>query len=214
MLSDGICDCSLATRNCSEGGGLWNFLALVLGLSTSASLCLASLPRSRVALSLCPWANGSTGCGDPLGRACGAGVTWAASAPALLPRPPRVSEAEQCASRGVALPCRGSPPHRVSPRRHYPACACLTPLCSLHGAAVTTVEGVGSTRTRLHPVQVSGVRERGRVQKALGSASRPSWRVIRRPAEERPLAQGAGLRVFAGAPGGRRAGGFRASPGS
>nr|H9TB17.2 RecName: Full=Aldehyde oxidase 1; AltName: Full=Azaheterocycle hydroxylase 1 [Cavia porcellus] len=37
--------------------------------------------------------------------------------------------------------------------RHYPACACLTPLCSLHGAAVTTVEGVGSTRTRLHPVQ-------------------------------------------------------------
>ncbi|XP_010615879.1 aldehyde oxidase 1-like isoform X1 [Fukomys damarensis] len=37
--------------------------------------------------------------------------------------------------------------------RHYPANACLTPLCSLHGAAVTTVEGVGSTRTQLHPVQ-------------------------------------------------------------
>ncbi|KAM6175534.1 aldehyde oxidase 1 [Erethizon dorsatum] len=46
---------------------------------------------------------------------------------------------------------------RYDPRtgkiRHYPANACLTPLCSLHGAAVTTVEGVGSTKTRLHPVQ-------------------------------------------------------------
>ncbi|XP_010615897.1 aldehyde oxidase 4 [Fukomys damarensis] len=37
--------------------------------------------------------------------------------------------------------------------RHYPATACLVPLCSLHGAAVTTVEGVGSIRTRVHPVQ-------------------------------------------------------------
>lgn len=31
--------------------------------------------------------------------------------------------------------------------------ACLTPVCAVHGMAVTTVEGIGSTRTRLHPVQ-------------------------------------------------------------
>ncbi|OPJ76220.1 hypothetical protein AV530_004003 [Patagioenas fasciata monilis] len=37
--------------------------------------------------------------------------------------------------------------------RHYSANACLLSICSLHGAAVTTVEGVGSTKTRVHPVQ-------------------------------------------------------------
>ncbi|XP_027780828.1 aldehyde oxidase [Marmota flaviventris] len=37
--------------------------------------------------------------------------------------------------------------------RHYPANACLTPICSLYGAAITTVEGIGSTKTRIHPVQ-------------------------------------------------------------
>lgn len=37
--------------------------------------------------------------------------------------------------------------------RHYPVNACLTPICSLYGAAVTTVEGIGSTKTRIHPVQ-------------------------------------------------------------
>uniref|UniRef100_A0A8D1EB11 FAD-binding PCMH-type domain-containing protein n=1 Tax=Sus scrofa TaxID=9823 RepID=A0A8D1EB11_PIG len=37
--------------------------------------------------------------------------------------------------------------------KHYPANACLIPICSLYGAAVTTVEGIGSTRTRIHPVQ-------------------------------------------------------------
>ncbi|XP_037704740.1 aldehyde oxidase-like [Choloepus didactylus] len=37
--------------------------------------------------------------------------------------------------------------------RHYPANACLLPICSLYGAAVTTVEGIGSTHTRIHPVQ-------------------------------------------------------------
>ncbi|XP_005366403.1 aldehyde oxidase 1 [Microtus ochrogaster] len=37
--------------------------------------------------------------------------------------------------------------------RHHPVNACLTPICSLHGAAVTTVEGIGSTKTRLHPIQ-------------------------------------------------------------
>ena len=40
--------------------------------------------------------------------------------------------------------------------------ACLTPICSVHGLAVTTVEGIGSTRTRLHPVQE-------RIAKAHGS---------------------------------------------
>lgn len=37
--------------------------------------------------------------------------------------------------------------------KHLSANACLTPVCSLHGLAVTTIEGIGSTRTRLHPVQ-------------------------------------------------------------
>ncbi|CAL8407132.1 unnamed protein product [Arctogadus glacialis] len=37
--------------------------------------------------------------------------------------------------------------------QHFSANACLLPVCQLAGAAVTTVEGVGSTRTRLHPVQ-------------------------------------------------------------
>uniref|UniRef100_A0A8C5N0W4 Xanthine dehydrogenase/oxidase n=2 Tax=Leptobrachium leishanense TaxID=445787 RepID=A0A8C5N0W4_9ANUR len=36
---------------------------------------------------------------------------------------------------------------------HYSVNACLAPICSLHQAAVTTVEGIGSTKTRLHPVQ-------------------------------------------------------------
>nr|XP_035954387.1 aldehyde oxidase isoform X3 [Halichoerus grypus] len=39
------------------------------------------------------------------------------------------------------------------PGIHHAANACLTPICSLHGAAVTTVEGIGSTKTRIHPVQ-------------------------------------------------------------
>ncbi|XP_070462910.1 aldehyde oxidase 2-like isoform X5 [Equus przewalskii] len=37
--------------------------------------------------------------------------------------------------------------------RHFSVTACLVPICSLYGAAVTTVEGVGSIKTRLHPVQ-------------------------------------------------------------
>uniref|UniRef100_A0A452HK53 FAD-binding PCMH-type domain-containing protein n=1 Tax=Gopherus agassizii TaxID=38772 RepID=A0A452HK53_9SAUR len=36
---------------------------------------------------------------------------------------------------------------------HYPANSCLLPICSLHSSAVTTVEGVGSTKTRVHPIQ-------------------------------------------------------------
>uniref|UniRef100_A0A8C4LJC9 FAD-binding PCMH-type domain-containing protein n=1 Tax=Equus asinus TaxID=9793 RepID=A0A8C4LJC9_EQUAS len=38
-------------------------------------------------------------------------------------------------------------------RNHFPANACLAPICSLHHVSVTTVEGIGSTKTRLHPVQ-------------------------------------------------------------
>ncbi|KAK7893551.1 hypothetical protein WMY93_022703 [Mugilogobius chulae] len=45
---------------------------------------------------------------------------------------------------------------------HFSATACLLPICLLHGAAVTTVEGIGSTKTRLHPVQE-------RIAKANGS---------------------------------------------
>uniref|UniRef100_A0A4X2L0K3 FAD-binding PCMH-type domain-containing protein n=1 Tax=Vombatus ursinus TaxID=29139 RepID=A0A4X2L0K3_VOMUR len=36
---------------------------------------------------------------------------------------------------------------------HYSANACLLSICSLFGAAVTTVEGIGNTKTRIHPVQ-------------------------------------------------------------
>lgn len=46
--------------------------------------------------------------------------------------------------------------------RHFSVNACLMPICSLHGLAVTTVEGIGSTKTRLHPVQE-------RIAKAHGS---------------------------------------------
>uniref|UniRef100_A0A8C8ZZL5 aldehyde oxidase n=1 Tax=Prolemur simus TaxID=1328070 RepID=A0A8C8ZZL5_PROSS len=38
-------------------------------------------------------------------------------------------------------------------QRHFSVTACLVPICSLYGAAVTTVEGIGSIKTRLHPVQ-------------------------------------------------------------
>ncbi|XP_075719550.1 xanthine dehydrogenase/oxidase [Rhinoderma darwinii] len=36
---------------------------------------------------------------------------------------------------------------------HYAVNACLAPVCSLNSASVTTVEGIGSTKTRLHPIQ-------------------------------------------------------------
>ncbi|KAK3093911.1 hypothetical protein FSP39_021700 [Pinctada imbricata] len=36
---------------------------------------------------------------------------------------------------------------------HFSANACLAPLCSMHGMAVTTVEGIGSIKNGLHPVQ-------------------------------------------------------------
>jgi xanthine dehydrogenase iron-sulfur cluster and FAD-binding subunit A len=37
--------------------------------------------------------------------------------------------------------------------RHLSVNACLTPLPWVHGCAVTTVEGIGSTKTRMHAVQ-------------------------------------------------------------
>lgn len=40
--------------------------------------------------------------------------------------------------------------------------ACLFPICAVHGLAVTTVEGIGSIKTKLHPVQE-------RIAKAHGS---------------------------------------------
>ena len=39
--------------------------------------------------------------------------------------------------------------------RHCSVNACLAPLCSADGAAVTTVEGIGSVSRGLHPVQVN-----------------------------------------------------------
>lgn len=32
--------------------------------------------------------------------------------------------------------------------------ACLAPLCAMDGLAIVTVDGIGSTKTALHPVQV------------------------------------------------------------
>lgn len=46
--------------------------------------------------------------------------------------------------------------------KHIAVNACLTPVCAMHGCAVTTVEGIGNTRTKLHPVQE-------RIAKAHGS---------------------------------------------
>ncbi|KAG7306042.1 hypothetical protein JYU34_008617 [Plutella xylostella] len=45
---------------------------------------------------------------------------------------------------------------------HLAVNACLAPVCSMHGLAVTTVEGIGSTKSKLHPVQE-------RIAKAHGS---------------------------------------------
>lgn len=46
--------------------------------------------------------------------------------------------------------------------KHIAVNACITPVCAMHGCAVTTVEGIGNTRTKLHPVQE-------RIAKAHGS---------------------------------------------
>lgn len=44
---------------------------------------------------------------------------------------------------------------------HLAVNACLAPVCSLHLAAVTTVEGIGSTARKLHPVQERIARAHG-----------------------------------------------------
>ncbi|XP_015117328.1 xanthine dehydrogenase [Diachasma alloeum] len=36
---------------------------------------------------------------------------------------------------------------------HLAVNACLAPICSVHGLSVTTIEGLGTTRTKLHPIQ-------------------------------------------------------------
>uniref|UniRef100_A0A8B9RLM4 Aldehyde oxidase 6 n=1 Tax=Astyanax mexicanus TaxID=7994 RepID=A0A8B9RLM4_ASTMX len=60
----------------------------------------------------------------------------------------------------LARPCRILLP--CNPTIHFSVNACLMPVCQLDGAAVTTVEGIGNTKTRLHPVQE-------RIAKANGS---------------------------------------------
>ena len=40
---------------------------------------------------------------------------------------------------------------------HMAVNACLTPLCSMDGMVVTTVEGIGSAGSTIHPVQVHDV---------------------------------------------------------
>ena len=37
--------------------------------------------------------------------------------------------------------------------KHLSVIACLMPVCAVHGCAVTTVEGIGSTKTKLHAIQ-------------------------------------------------------------
>lgn len=44
---------------------------------------------------------------------------------------------------------------------HFSVNACLAPICSLHHVAVTTVEGIGSTKSRLHPVQETIAKSHG-----------------------------------------------------
>jgi xanthine dehydrogenase/oxidase len=51
---------------------------------------------------------------------------------------------------------------QVQKVKHFSVNACLMPVCALHGLSVTTIEGIGSTRTKLHPVQE-------RIAKAHGS---------------------------------------------
>ncbi|XP_033323472.2 xanthine dehydrogenase rosy isoform X2 [Megalopta genalis] len=52
--------------------------------------------------------------------------------------------------------------HKTGNISHLAVNACLTPICAVHGLAVTTVEGIGSVKTKLHPVQE-------RIAKAHGS---------------------------------------------
>ena len=38
---------------------------------------------------------------------------------------------------------------------HVAVNSCLLPVCAVHGMAVTTVEGLGSVKNGMHPVQVN-----------------------------------------------------------
>jgi hypothetical protein len=44
---------------------------------------------------------------------------------------------------------------------HKPVNSCLVPLCSVDGKKVTTVEGIGSVKKGLHPVQTAIVEHHG-----------------------------------------------------
>ena len=44
--------------------------------------------------------------------------------------------------------------NELLPYRHSAVNACLIPLCALDGVAITTIEGIGSTKTKPHPCQV------------------------------------------------------------
>src|ERR1041385_7267313 len=55
-----------------------------------------------------------------------------------------------CGACTVPLPRGAGPARRVDETAIN---ACLRPLVSLDGAAITTVEGIGSTREKLDPVQ-------------------------------------------------------------
>uniref|UniRef100_A0A673T1X2 aldehyde oxidase n=1 Tax=Suricata suricatta TaxID=37032 RepID=A0A673T1X2_SURSU len=70
--------------------------------------------------------------------------------------PVRLTGTKYACGRGGCGACTVmvSKPDPVSAKiRHFSVTACLVPICSLYGAAVTTVEGIGSINTRLHPVQ-------------------------------------------------------------
>ena len=47
------------------------------------------------------------------------------------------------------------------PSIHKPVNSCLVPLCSVDGKKVTTVEGIGSVKKGLHPVQTAIVKHHG-----------------------------------------------------
>ncbi|XP_062598637.1 xanthine dehydrogenase/oxidase-like [Saccostrea cucullata] len=51
--------------------------------------------------------------------------------------------------------------HQLQKIRHVTVNACITPLYYLHGCAVTTVEGIGTPRVGLHPIQESLVKSHG-----------------------------------------------------
>lgn len=37
--------------------------------------------------------------------------------------------------------------------RHLSVNTCLTPLCTIDGCSITTIEGLGGTKSQLHPIQ-------------------------------------------------------------